>query len=69
MSDEPDGILPAAREQSLTEEEIQHALVAFAQARRSRNERFVLAASSISLGGVAFSAASPPSMPKRSRGE
>jgi hypothetical protein len=54
MSDEPDGILPAAQEQSLTEEEIQQALVAFAEARRSRNERFVLAAlSSIPcVGGV-----------------
>jgi len=54
MSNEPDQLLPPAPEQSLTEDEIQRALVAFAEARRSRNERFVLAAlSSIPwVGGV-----------------
>ncbi len=59
MSDEPDEILPAAPEQSLTEEEIQQALVAFTESRRSRNERFVLAAlSSIPwVGGVLSAAA------------
>lgn len=55
MSEEPKDLLaPPASERNLTEEEIKQALLGFAEARRSRNERFVLAAlSSIPwVGGV-----------------
>jgi hypothetical protein len=47
-------LLPPAGEHNLTESEIEQALISFAQARRSRNERFVLAAlSSIPwVGGI-----------------
>lgn len=59
MGDNRGEIQPPAAEQILSEEQIQAALVAFAEARRSRNERFVLAAlSSIPwVGGVMSAAA------------
>jgi hypothetical protein len=51
MDDDSTDILPPATERHLSEDEIQQSLVAFAAARRSRNERFVLAAlSSIPWG-------------------
>jgi hypothetical protein len=54
VSDSPRDLLPPAAEKSLSEAEIEEALIAFAKARRSRNARFVLAAlSSIPwVGGV-----------------
>jgi len=54
VTDPPDEILPPAQETRLSEDEIQRALIAFSEARRARNERFVLAVlSSIPwVGGV-----------------